>query len=156
MTRHQLASAGFLAVASLFALGVQLSAVPVEAASATGQIAIQRGASGHFVTTGMIDGAPVEFMVDTGATLVALTARDARRAGLAPHSLIYDRIAVSPAGAVAVATVRLRELRIGELTLNDIEAAVTQSEDGHSLLGLNALAALERVEIKGDTLTLTR
>jgi aspartyl protease family protein len=111
-------------------------------------------AQGHVVLDGVVNGSPVRFMVDTGATMVGLTMRDALAAGLT-HSDLHFTMRMNTANGIAFAApVTLREVRIGQLVLNDVQAAV--SEHLHvSLLGQSFLTRLDSYEMRDGVLTLT-
>lgn len=112
-------------------------------------------ARGHFVTTGSINGGSVRFLVDTGATLVALPASDARRLGI--NYLQGQRGQVQTANGVAVAyRVKLDTVRIGDIEVNNVDAVVSESDTmGVTLLGMSFL---NRMEMKrdGQSMTLTK
>ncbi len=106
---------------------------------------------GHFITTGTVNGATVRFMVDTGATSVALGASDARRANV---NLANGRpILVQTANGVTQAwLVTLNSVRIGDVTLNEVEGTVHQQDMPVALLGMSFL---NRMEMKRDGQTMT-
>jgi aspartyl protease family protein len=106
---------------------------------------------GHFITTGTVNGATVRFMVDTGATSVALGASDARRANV---NLANGRpIMVQTANGVTQAwLVTLNSVRIGDVTLNEVEGTVHQQDMPVVLLGMSFL---NRMEMKRDGQTMT-
>lgn len=106
---------------------------------------------GHFFTTGTVNGATVRFMVDTGATSVALGASDARRANV---NLANARsIMVQTANGIAQAwLVTLNSVRVGEITLNEVEGTVHQQDLPVALLGMSFL---NRMEMKRDGHTMT-
>jgi aspartyl protease family protein len=106
---------------------------------------------GHFITTGTVNGATVRFMVDTGATSVALGASDARRANV---NLANGRpIMVQTANGVTQAwLVTLNSVRIGDVTLNEVEGTVHQQDMPMALLGMSFL---NRMEMKRDGQTMT-
>lgn len=107
--------------------------------------------NGHFITTGTVNGATVRFMVDTGATSVALGASDARRANV---SLANARpIMVQTANGVTQAwLVTLDSVRVGDVTLNQVEGTVHQHDLPVALLGMSFL---NRMEMKRDGHTMT-
>lgn len=109
---------------------------------------------GHFLTTGTVNGATVRFMVDTGATGVALGASDARRANV---SIRNGRpIMVQTANGVTQAwLVKLGSVRVGDVTLHDVDGTVHQHDMPVALLGMSFL---NRMEMKrdGETLTLRK
>lgn len=122
-----------------------------------GTITIARGWEGHFFVSGDVAGRPLRFLVDTGATSVALSLDDARAIGVDVDALRYDGQAQTAAGPTAVASVTLPRLRIGDIQLLDVRAAVLRdAPPGIALLGQTFLSRIDRVSIEGDRLTLTK
>ncbi|MCL6554824.1 MAG: TIGR02281 family clan AA aspartic protease [Burkholderiales bacterium] len=112
-------------------------------------------AGGHFSTTGSINGRPIRFLVDTGATLVSFSTNTARQMGIdltrAPQG------AVSTAGGMVMAyKVTLDNVKVGPISLNFVEATVVDSlPDGFALLGNSFLSRLQ-MSREGNVLTLTQ
>lgn len=106
---------------------------------------------GHFITTGTVNGATMRFMVDTGATSVALGAADARRANV---SLANARpVMVQTANGVTQGwLVTLGSVRLGDITLSEVEGIVHQHDMPMVLLGMSFL---NRMEMKRDGQTMT-
>ncbi|MBV6410058.1 MAG: hypothetical protein GAKPKEKM_00834 [Rhodocyclaceae bacterium] len=106
---------------------------------------------GHFITTGTVNGATIRFMVDTGATSVALGASDARRANVsianARPVMVQTANGITPAWVVTLSTVR-----VGDVTLNEVEGIVHQHDMPVALLGMSFL---NRMEMKRDGQTMT-
>ena len=110
---------------------------------------------GHFACTGDVDGRPVTFMADTGASIIARTYEDARRAGLSPASLDFSARVSTANGIAKVAPVVLSRVRVGTMTLRDVRAAV--AEKGAldvNLLGMSFLGRLASFNLRGDELIL--
>ncbi len=109
---------------------------------------------GHFFTTGSINGATMRFLVDTGASLIALGAGDARRAGLDPAKgqIGYTQTAN---GVAQVSRLKLNSVRVGDIVLNDIDATVHQQDMPVVLLGMSFLNRME-MQRTGDTMTLKK
>ena len=109
---------------------------------------------GHFVTTGNINGRTVRFMVDTGASVVALGAGDARRIGIdaSKGAVGYAQTAN---GVTQVMHVKLDTVRVGEIVLNNVDAAVHQHDMPITLLGMSFLNRME-MQRDGDTMTLKK
>src|SRR5436305_10698628 len=112
------------------------------------------GSDGHFVVPGTANGAPVRFLVDTGATLVVLTPSDARAAGIEPGTLVFDKAMRTANGTVPAATMVLREVRVGGISIGDVRAAVT-GKASQSVLGMSFLSRLKGFEMRQDRLTLS-
>jgi aspartyl protease family protein len=127
-----------------------------EQASETGpaKVILTADAQGHFYTTGYINGKSVRFVVDTGATLIALGADDARRIGLDPDKGT-PALTSTANGQIKVSLVRLDSVRVGEVVLHNVEAAVHPNALPVVLLGMSFLNRMEMRRSAG-TLTLIR
>jgi aspartyl protease family protein len=120
----------------------------------SGEVRLKADRRGHFVFTGKVDGRPVTFMADTGASIVALTYEDARRAGLSPGRLDFNARVSTPNGIAKVAPV-LSRVRVGSITVRNVQAAV--AEEGAldvNLLGMSFLGRLESFNMRGNELIL--
>lgn len=126
---------------------------PAPRASAN-EIALRAGPNGHFLIEASVDGNSVNFVVDTGATMVVLRREDAEELGLRPDDLSYTRKLNTANGVAAGAPVTLREVRIGQLSVRDVDAVVMSGELGMSLLGNSFLRRLEGYEVVDDRLIL--
>lgn len=116
-----------------------------------GRIIMTANGQGHFFTTGTVNGTSVRFMVDTGATSIALGPSDARRIGLDLNR--GEKGLVGTANGQAVATrIMLDTVRIGDVTMHNVEAVVLSSEMPHALLGMSFL---NRMEMQRDGATMT-
>lgn len=113
---------------------------------------VLRAADGLFYVMAIVNGAPVKFLVDTGATMVVLTPEDARRAGVSPDDAHYNSSAETANGRTAMARVTLNEMIVGTKHTREIDAAVVQGNLPVSLLGQNWLAQLNSITISGDRL----
>lgn len=106
---------------------------------------------GHFITTGTVNGATIRFMVDTGATSIALGASDARRANVSTANA--RPVMVQTANGITQAwLVTLDTVRVGDVTLNGVEGMVHQHDMPIALLGMSFL---NRMEMKRDGQTMT-
>jgi aspartyl protease family protein len=93
---------------------------------------------GHFVADGQVNGATVRFLVDTGATLIALPATEAKRMGVS--YLNAPRGVVSTAnGSAAAYKVKLDTVRVGDITINNVDAVVIENGLAIPLLGMSFL-----------------
>ena len=127
---------------------------PPSAARATpNSLVFHANAQGHVMLEGDVNGAPVQFLVDTGATVVALTLHDAEAAGISHNDLVYSMRFATANGDVRAAPVTLRELRIGQLVVNDVSAVVQENLFG-SLLGQSFLTRIDSYEMRDGVLTL--
>jgi aspartyl protease family protein len=109
---------------------------------------------GQFTIDGTVNGTKVRFLVDTGASGIALNRRDAARAGLDPDRLDYTSIFSTANGTTRAAPVTLGTLTVGPFQANSVRASVDEGDLDMSLLGMSYLSTLGRIEIKGDTLVL--
>lgn len=109
---------------------------------------------GQFWTMGRVNSGHVRFLVDTGASTVALTANDARKAGINLNTLKYN-VPVSTAGGTNYAAyVKLDRVALGGITLRDIDALVIREGLGVSLLGMTFLGELQKVEATPNAMIL--
>jgi aspartyl protease family protein len=108
---------------------------------------------GHVVLEATVNGAPVRFLVDTGASFVALTPADATAAGIGRGSLAFTATMNTANGQTHAAPVRLREVRLGQLAIDDVQGVV---QDGLpiSLLGMSFLKRVDNWEMRDGVLTL--
>ena len=108
---------------------------------------------GHVYLDAAVNGANVRFVVDTGATPVALTMKDAQAAGISRHDLVFNKRVSTANGTTMVAAVKLRELRVGQLSVADVPAVVHEKLF-MSLLGQSFLTRLDSYEMRDGVLTL--
>ncbi len=111
---------------------------------------------GHFAVEATVNGTPILFMLDSGATDVILTPTDAKRIGLDLNSLRFDKPYKTANGLVRGAPVRLKQVAIGPIALEDVRASVNGAPMETSLLGMSYLSRLSSWRVEGDRLTLTR
>ncbi|HEX5079145.1 MAG TPA: TIGR02281 family clan AA aspartic protease [Geminicoccaceae bacterium] len=115
---------------------------------------IEPGPHGHFLVEASVNGVPIDFMVDTGASEIVLSPRDARQLGFTPDQLRFTQEFESANGTVRAAPVELRELRIGQFQLFDLEASVNEAPLPISLLGMSFLRRLSSYEVADGRLIL--
>ena len=109
---------------------------------------------GHVVIDAAVNGAPVRLLVDTGASLVTLTPADARTAGITSGELVFNNRVSTANGSARMAPVTLREIRIGQLSIYDVPAAVLENLN-ISLLGMSFLSRLQSYEMREGKLTIS-
>lgn len=141
------------------ATSTMMTAHPVAAAehapSNSRSVVISRGNNGHFQVEGRIDGRRMDFMVDTGASVIALTARNAAMLGIHPTERDYTAMVKTANGIVRAAPVELTMVEINDLMVHNVAAMVMP--DGalsENLLGLSFLSRLRRFEYEGGKLVL--
>jgi len=147
----------FLGVAAGYGLwgDIRSQITPVQAIGTAGRIEVPRAADGHYYLVLRIGGTPVRFMVDTGATNVVLSQRDARRLGIDPAALLYMGEASTANGLVRTARVKLSDVALGPVVDRSLTAWVTDGEMPESLLGMDYLGRFS-VEISGARMILAR
>ncbi len=121
-----------------------------------GRIELPRSQDGHYYVTLQINGAPVEFVVDTGATSVVLTRQDAMRIGLGPENLVFLSEARTANGSVQTAPVTLDTVALGPFSDTRVPAYVNGGEMDTSLLGMSYLQRYPSIQINSGTLVLER
>jgi aspartyl protease family protein len=137
--------------AAAFATAAAASTAAASAAS----VEIAADLRGHFVTTAEIDHTSVEVIVDTGASVVALSYEDAEDAGLRPRTLTFDMPILTANGQVDAARVVLARVEIGNVLVRDVEAVVLpRGAFAGTLLGMSFLNKLSRFSVEDGRLQL--
>ena len=116
-------------------------------------LTLHRDGSGQFSLTAQVNGSDVEFLVDTGADLVALTVDEAEALGIMPAEEDFQPSMQTASGVGYGAPVTLEEVEIAGQTLRDVEAVVVK-DLGTNLLGQSVLRQLGSVELKGDKMVI--
>ncbi|MEQ8666108.1 MAG: TIGR02281 family clan AA aspartic protease [Rhodospirillales bacterium] len=111
---------------------------------------------GHYSIDALVDGEPVRFLVDTGASDVVLSPADARRLGFSPDTMSFTKIYSTANGTVRGAPVRLGRIQVGPILVEDVRASVNGADLGRSLLGMSFLERIGGFDVRNDTLTLYR
>ena len=114
----------------------------------------RRAGDGHFYVDADVNGARIRFLVDTGATFVALSPDDARSAGLQIFESDYTARSTTANGVTRVAPVTLRQVELDQLQLFDVRAVVLEKPMPVSLLGMSFLSRLQGYETRADELVL--
>lgn len=114
---------------------------------------LARAGNGHFNASVSVNGQPVEMMVDTGATVVALTVDDARRLGFTVDPAQFREVGSGASGPVRGVPVVLDDIAVEGRHASGVDAVVLEGLD-RSLLGQSFLRRLDQVDITGDTMTL--
>jgi aspartyl protease family protein len=154
---------GVLAVSFLNDVTTSKAAVPGldPESRPAGVASLVKSEDGHFYAEAMVSadggaGSRVRFLVDTGATTVALTTSDAQRIGFEPEDLVYDVQVRTASGPVRGAKVLLDRITVSGAGVDDVEAVVLEAGLERSLLGMSYLGELSKIEAAGDTLILRR
>ena len=131
------------------------AAVQTVARASGRSLDIPRDARGHFQTDGRIEGQRVNFMVDTGASLVALNEKSAARFGLRPSRSDYNATVTTANGTIRAARARIAMIDVGGLIVRDVDAMVLPDEAlSENLLGLSFLSRLKRFEYANGRLVM--
>jgi aspartyl protease family protein len=118
-------------------------------------VVVARDARGHFQVDGRVDGRRLTFMVDTGASVVALTANDAASLGIHPAEREFTVLVKTANGTVRAAPVELDRVEIADLTVHNVAAMVLpEGALSDNLLGLSFLSRLHRWEFANGKLVL--
>jgi aspartyl protease family protein len=134
---------------------VRMAVTPETATASLRSLSITHDARGHFVTEGRIDGQRIAFMVDTGASVVALNESSAARFGLRPTPNDYRATVSTANGTVKAARTRLAMVELGGLIVRDVDAMVLPDEAlSENLLGQSFLSKLKRFEYANGKMVL--
>jgi aspartyl protease family protein len=133
----------------------QVAAVE-DAAPATGRtLNIPHDARGHFATEGRINGQRIGFMVDTGASMIALNETSAAQFGFRPSPGDYTGRVTTANGTIKAARTRIAMVEVGGLVVRDVDAVVLPDESlSENLLGLSFLSKLKRFEYANGMMVL--
>jgi aspartyl protease family protein len=132
-----------------------LTRTPVPSQPAPHGVALNRGENGHFFAQGDVDGAPVRFMVDTGASVIALTGADAQKLGQTWYPNELQLVGRGASGDVIGKPIMLGRVRIGDMEVTNVEAIIVPEGLDVSLLGQSFLSKIPNVNISGDRMTLS-
>jgi aspartyl protease family protein len=111
---------------------------------------------GHFYVDGKINGTEIHFLVDSGASVVVLTRRDAERAGISLNELDFIQPTQTANGQVFSAPIMIPRLEVGSIVVDNVPASVSRSELTQSLLGMSFLSRLKSWRVEGDRLILEK
>lgn len=130
-------------------------AAPAAPASPGTRVAqVAKSADGHYWAEASVNGKRIRFLVDTGATAVALTPDDALRLGFDSSELIYGHKVMTASGEARAAKVQLEAVSVAGARVDDVEAFVIEDGLDTSLLGMTYLGRLERFEATRTALIL--
>lgn len=133
----------------------RLSGGSPSSSSGNRSVTLTADGQGHFVTTGQINGVTVRMLVDTGASFISLSSSEAKRLGI--NYLAGQRATISTAnGVVPAYKVKLDEVRVGDVTLNNVDGMV--HADNSLPIILLGMSFLNRMDMKrdGETMVLTK
>ena len=122
---------------------------------AAGTVAsVVKSADGHYWAEATVNGREVRFLVDTGASAVALTQTDAQRLGIAPGSLNYNLSVATANGQTRAAAVKLDSVSVAGAQVQNVDALVIENGLQTSLLGMTYLGRLSQFEATKTALIL--
>jgi aspartyl protease family protein len=120
---------------------VATSQTNVATSAGSRTVVIRQGSNGHFQVEAVIDGRRMDFLVDTGATGIALRESDAARLGLHPSEREYTMRSATANGIIRVAPVALDRVEVGDITVHNVAAVVFPDQAlGQNLLGMSFLS----------------
>lgn len=118
-------------------------------------VLIRKSLNGHFEAAGAVNGEPVSFLIDTGATAIALSHADALRVGFSEGDLSYTLVINTANGRARAAPVRLDRVTVGTVERNGLRAMVAEpGRLDQSLLGMNFISSLTAFEMRRDEVIL--
>jgi aspartyl protease family protein len=131
-----------------------LQTSPIQAIPGPQSDAIARSDDGHYWAYGNVNGRSVRFLVDTGATAVALTPQDAEKLGFRAKDLKYSSNVITAGGNTRAAAIKLASLSVAGARLENVDALVIADGLDASLLGMSYLGRLTRFEVNRGSLVL--
>jgi aspartyl protease family protein len=117
-------------------------------------VELERETDGHFYAAADVDGTPIRLMVDTGASMIALSAADARKLGFQWNASELQHVGRGVNGDVMGKPVQLDSVTVGDLQADNVEAVIIPEGLDVSLLGQSFLSRVDNVQIEGDRMTL--
>jgi aspartyl protease family protein len=120
-----------------------------------GQLVINISDDSHFYVKLLINKVPVLFMIDTGASDIMLSLKDANKIGINTRNLIFNRPYQTANGRSFGASILLKEVEISGIKFKDIYASVNEGDMGVALLGMSFLRRFSKYEFFQDRLVLT-
>nr|WP_321253383.1 TIGR02281 family clan AA aspartic protease [uncultured Ruegeria sp.] len=147
---------GVIAVVGLWE-DIRSTVGPSAQMSVTGDtVEVPRSYDGHYYLPVLVNGEPITFLVDTGASQIVLSSADARRVGIDPDQLNYFGRAATANGEVRTAPVRLDSLELGPIVDRNISAWINEGELHQSLLGMDYLHRFSNIQFADGRLILSR
>lgn len=135
-------------------LRVGQHAVGTPSGDGSEKVILTANGQGHFLTNGTVNGVSLRFLVDTGATMISLGQSDARRVGL-DASKGQRGYSETANGRAEVSRVKIDNIRVGDITLHNVDALVHQNDMPIALLGMSFLNRME-MQREGSTMTLKK
>jgi len=134
---------------------IQPAYEPREPTSSGRSLMLESDRQGHFQVEARVEGRYVDFLVDTGASLVVLRESSAAQAGIRPQPRDYTSVAVTANGKIKAAPAKIERIEVGGITVYDVPAMVLPDEAlAKNLLGVSFLSRLKRYEFANGRLVL--
>jgi aspartyl protease family protein len=134
---------------------VQVADQPMQSPAGQHRMELASGRDGHFHADARVEGRHIDFLVDTGASLVVLRESDAATVGIRPMRSDYTATVTTANGKLKAAPVKLERVEIGDIAVFDVPALVLPDEAlSQNLLGVAFLSKLRRYEVADGRLTL--
>lgn len=127
---------------------------PVITAHQVRTASLRKEGDGHFWATAYVNKRPVRFLVDTGASLVALTREDARKIGLNTDKLKMNAKVKTASGEIDAAVASIETIEIDGVTINNVQAVVIEKGLEHSLLGMSFLNRLRGWDVTANAIVI--
>lgn len=118
-------------------------------------LTLRKSEDGHFWVTADVNGRPVRFLVDSGATVTAMSAQAARDAGVEPGGLGIETVIETANGIVEAERATISDLQVGTLRVRDHDVVISAALGDNNLLGMNFLSELESWRVEGNSMILT-
>ena len=119
-----------------------------------GETRVEMGRDGHFWIAAQVNGEQVDFMVDTGATLTAVSARTADRIGLEPRVGGIPVTLNTANGTISAEIGTMDEMRFGNVVARGLDTVIVPNLGETNVIGMNLLSRLASWRVEGDTLVL--
>lgn len=126
--------------------------LPSKAIKEDGKLIFRKSADGHFHVDALVNGAKINFIVDTGATDLVLSPEDAEKMGYKLSELEYDRLYITANGVVKAASILITSVQIGGIEFRDVDASINSAPMQSSLLGMSFLERLEYYQFQDEQL----
>jgi len=137
------------------AAAVQTTYEPRQPATSGRSLTLDSGRDGHFQVDARIDGRHIDFIVDTGASLVIMRESDAAQIGIRPMRSDYTATVSTANGKIKAAPAKLDRIEVGGITVYDVPALVLPDEAlWKNLLGMSFLSRLKRYEVANGRMVL--
>ena len=118
------------------------------------EVRIRMSPDGHFWAHVTIDGVSRRLLIDSGATITAMSAETADAAGLDVHDATFPTLIQTGNGMISARTATVARLRLGDIRANDLRVVVSPAFGDTDVLGMNFLSRLKSWRVEGETLIL--